>query len=67
YIDNIIVFSNIAEDHLKYLEIIFKLFKEINFNIILKKLFIAYLSIYLFSYYIDSLGIAIITDCIAVI
>ncbi|KHE82476.1 hypothetical protein GE21DRAFT_1213490, partial [Neurospora crassa] len=59
YIDNIIVFSNIAEDYFKHLQIIFKLFKDINFNIILKKSFVAYPSVYLLDYYVDGLNITI--------
>ncbi|KHE79239.1 hypothetical protein GE21DRAFT_1221416, partial [Neurospora crassa] len=67
YINNIIVFSNITEDYLKYLEIIFKLFKDINLNIVLKKSFVAYLFIQLLSYYIDGLSIATTTDRITII
>ncbi|KHE79154.1 hypothetical protein GE21DRAFT_1221620, partial [Neurospora crassa] len=67
YIDDIIVFNNIAEDYFKYLEIILKLFKEINFNIVPKKLFVVYLFVHLFSYCVDNLGITIITDYIAAI
>ncbi|KHE80117.1 hypothetical protein GE21DRAFT_1219144, partial [Neurospora crassa] len=67
YIDDIVVFNDTAEDYLKYLEIILKLFKEINLNIAPKKSFVTYLSIRLLSYYINSLGITIITDCIAII
>ncbi|KAK3498109.1 hypothetical protein B0T13DRAFT_399176, partial [Neurospora crassa] len=67
YINNIIIFSNITKDYLKYLEIIFKLFKKINLNIVLKKSFITYLLNRLLSYYIDGLGITIITDYIVTI
>ncbi|KAK3484540.1 uncharacterized protein B0T23DRAFT_328231, partial [Neurospora hispaniola] len=67
YINNIIIFSNIAKDYLKYLEIILKFFKNINLNITPKKSFVAYPSVRLLSYCVDSLSIATITDRIAVI
>ncbi|KAK3499806.1 uncharacterized protein B0T23DRAFT_307833, partial [Neurospora hispaniola] len=67
YINNIIIFNNIVKDHFKHLEIIFKLFKNINLNITPKKLFITYPFIRLLNYCMDSLSIATITDCIVAI
>ena len=50
YINNIIVFNNSKENYLIYFEKILKLFKDINFNIIINKFFINYFFIYLLNY-----------------
>ncbi|KHE79243.1 hypothetical protein GE21DRAFT_1221407, partial [Neurospora crassa] len=67
YIDNIIVFNDTANNYLKYFKVIFKLFKNINFNITIKKSFVVYLSVRLLRYCINGLGIVIITDRIVII
>lgn len=67
YINDIIIFSDIAMDYFKYLKIIFKFFEEIDFNITLTKLFVVYPSVRLLNYYINTLRIVIIIDYILTI
>ncbi len=62
FIDNIVIFLNIFEDHCQYLEEIFMLFWEKSVSINPEKSFIGYLSVELLGFYVDSLGLYIIED-----
>ncbi len=55
FIDNIVIFSDIFEDHCRYLEEVFIFFQEKSVSINPKKSFIGYLSVKLLDFYIDSL------------
>ncbi len=62
FIDNVIIFSDIFNDHIKHLEDIFSLFQKKNISINLKKSYIRYPIIELLRYYIDTLKIYSIKD-----
>lgn len=64
YIDNIIVFSNIKEEYFKYLRLILEFFKNINFNIVIKKSFVTYLSIRFCDYRMTGFSLAITEEYI---
>ena len=51
------IYLVIAEDHFHYLEAIFQLFSDRRIFISLKKSFLAYLSVKLLSFKVDSLGL----------
>ncbi|MCV5117191.1 hypothetical protein OFC47_27600, partial [Escherichia coli] len=53
FINNIIIASNIAEEYLKYLDLIFSLFISKNISISLKKLFISYPSVKLLGFWVN--------------
>ncbi len=55
FIDNIIIFLDIFNDYIEYLEDIFSLFWKKNISINLKKSYIEYLMVELLRYYIDVL------------
>ncbi|EAQ84379.1 hypothetical protein CHGG_08393 [Chaetomium globosum CBS 148.51] len=57
FIDDIVIFSNDAEDHLKHLERIFRLFHDKNVAIAPTKSFIGYPSVELLGFRVDSLGL----------
>ncbi|PYI14962.1 hypothetical protein BO99DRAFT_343781, partial [Aspergillus violaceofuscus CBS 115571] len=47
YINNIVVYSNIFNEHLQYLSTIFTYFKKLNLKLKLKKVYIEFLFIIL--------------------
>ena len=57
-----VIFSNIFNDHIEYLEDIFFLFQEKNISINPEKSYIGYPTIELLKYYIDALEIYSIED-----
>ncbi|EAQ86812.1 hypothetical protein CHGG_08065 [Chaetomium globosum CBS 148.51] len=57
FIDDIVIFSNDAEDHLKHLERIFRLFHDKNVAIAPTKSFIGYPSVELLGFRVNSLGL----------
>ncbi|AEO68249.1 uncharacterized protein THITE_2051589, partial [Thermothielavioides terrestris NRRL 8126] len=65
FIDNIIIFSDIADKYIKHLETIFSLFKKKNISITLAKSYIVYSSIELLSFYIDRFRLTNTKHCIA--
>ncbi|AEO69612.1 uncharacterized protein THITE_2053570, partial [Thermothielavioides terrestris NRRL 8126] len=56
FIDDIVIYLDDAEDYIRYLNTIFSLFADKNIALSLTKLYIGYLSVELFSFYVDSLG-----------
>ncbi len=62
FINNIVIFSDIFEDHCRHLEEVFILFREKSVSINPEKSFIGYLSVEFLSFYVDSLGLYIIED-----
>jgi hypothetical protein len=58
FIDDIVVFSNLFEDYVKYLEIVFQLFTNKNIAISPKKSFVGYPSVELLGFYVDVFGLA---------
>ncbi len=62
FIDNIIIFLDIFEDHCRYLEEVFILFWKKSVSINPEKSFISYLSVELLDFYIDNLGLYITED-----
>ncbi len=57
FIDNIVIFSNIAKEHLRYLETLFSLFVEKNIAILAAKSFIGYPNVELLGFRVNSLGL----------
>ncbi|AEO66029.1 uncharacterized protein THITE_2049134, partial [Thermothielavioides terrestris NRRL 8126] len=66
YIDNIIIANKNIEEYLKYIEIVLNIFDKVYIYISIEKSFIAYLSIRLLSYIVNSEGVAKIDDRIAI-
>ncbi|AEO66276.1 uncharacterized protein THITE_2045437, partial [Thermothielavioides terrestris NRRL 8126] len=66
YIDNIIIASKNIEEHLKYIEMVLDILDKVYIHISIEKSFIAYPSIRLLSYIVNSEGVAKIDDRIAV-
>ncbi|AEO61122.1 hypothetical protein MYCTH_2070186, partial [Thermothelomyces thermophilus ATCC 42464] len=64
YIDNIIIFSKIEEEHLKHLYTIYKIFNKAYIYISATKSFIDYLAIRLLRYVINRKGITKTDDYI---
>lgn len=58
FIDDIIIFSNTYDDHVKHLNTIFGLFQERNIAMSPKKSFIGYPSVELLGFRVDSLGMS---------
>lgn len=58
FIDDIIIFSDTFEDHVKHLETVFQLFTDKNIAISPKKSFIGYPSVELLGFYVDAFGLA---------
>jgi hypothetical protein len=56
YIDDIIIFSNAAEEHIRHVEIILRLFKEVNLALSPTKSFIGYPSVKLLGFKVDAVG-----------
>ncbi len=57
FIDDIVIFSDIADDYAKHLEALFQLFCDKNIAIALAKLYVGYPSVELLGFYVDSLGL----------
>ena len=62
FIDDIVIFSDIFNDHIEHLEDIFSLFREKNISINPKKFYIRYSIVELLRYYIDVLKMYSIED-----
>ena len=62
YVDDIVVFFNSLEEHLRHLNQIFALFKRMNIALKASKIFLDYSIISLLSQRVDSLGMTIATD-----
>jgi len=62
FIDNVVIFLNTFNNHMKHLKDIFFLFQKKNININLKKSYIKYLTVELLGYYIDVLKMYSIED-----
>ena len=58
YVDDIVVFSNSLEEHLRHLNLIFALFKEYNIAIKPSKTYLGYPTVSLLGQRVDSLGLA---------
>jgi len=67
FINDIIIFLDIVIDYLKYLKEIFELFTKKNFIISLKKLYISYLNVELFSFRVDFFSFIITVNRVEVI
>ncbi len=67
FINNIVIFSNIFENHYQYLVKIFMFFREKNISINLDKSFISYLLIEFLNFYIDNLKLYILSFYIIII
>ena len=57
FIDDIVIFSDTAEDHLRDLDAVFKTFSRKNIAISPTKSFIGYPSVELLRFYVDSFGL----------
>ncbi|AEO69980.1 uncharacterized protein THITE_2013508, partial [Thermothielavioides terrestris NRRL 8126] len=66
YINNIIIASKNIEEYLKYIKTVLNIFNKIYIYISVEKSFIAYLSVRLLSYIVNSEGVAKIDDRIAI-
>jgi predicted HAD superfamily hydrolase len=66
FIDDIVIFSDIAKEYKRYLEAIFSLFKSKNIALAPTKLFISYPSIELLRFYIDLFGLITTAKRIAI-
>ena len=64
FIDDIVIFLNIFNDYIEYLEDIFFLFRKKNISINFEKFYIEYPTVELLRYYIDILEIYSIEDWI---
>jgi len=62
FIDNVVIFLDIFNNHIEHLKDIFSLFREKNISINLEKSYIKYPIIELLRYYIDVLKIYSIED-----
>lgn len=62
YVDDVVVYSSILKEHLRYLNEIFSLFKQINIVIKLSKIFLNYFIIALFNQKIDNLKLIIVKN-----
>ncbi len=58
FIDDIVIFSDNAEDHAKHLESIFKLFKSKNIVLSLYKSYVGYPSVELLGFIVNGLGLS---------
>jgi hypothetical protein len=65
FIDNVVIFSDNAKDHLRHLEKMFQLFISRNIAINPKKSFIGYPSVELLGFVIDAFGMATTAERIA--
>ncbi|AEO68648.1 uncharacterized protein THITE_2053533, partial [Thermothielavioides terrestris NRRL 8126] len=66
YIDNIIIASKNIEKYLKYIKTVLDILDKVYIYILIEKSFVAYLSMRLLSYIVNSEGVAKIDDRIAV-
>ncbi|AEO63428.1 uncharacterized protein THITE_2041779, partial [Thermothielavioides terrestris NRRL 8126] len=66
YIDDIIIASKNIEEYLKYVEIVLNILDKVYVYISIEKSFIAYLSVRLLSYIVNSEEVAKIDDRIAI-
>ena len=57
FIDDIMIFSDIADDYVKHLEALFQLFYDKNIAIAPAKSYMGYPSVELLGFYVDSLGL----------
>ena len=57
FIDDIIIFSETMEEHIRHLTIIFELFHERNITLSPSKSFLAYPSVKLLGYLVDGIGL----------
>jgi hypothetical protein len=58
FIDDIIIFSDNVEDHLRHLDDVFEVFREKNIAISPAKSYIGYPSVVLLGFYVDAFGLA---------
>jgi len=56
FIDDVVIFSDSFEDHMKHLEAIFRLFIKKNIGLSAEKSFVGYPSVELLGFYVDALG-----------
>ncbi|AEO69169.1 uncharacterized protein THITE_2054697, partial [Thermothielavioides terrestris NRRL 8126] len=66
YIDDIIIANKNIEEYLKYIKTVFDILDKVYIYILVEKSFVAYLSIRLLSYIVNSEGVAKIDDRIAI-
>ncbi|AEO63650.1 uncharacterized protein THITE_2042885, partial [Thermothielavioides terrestris NRRL 8126] len=66
YIDDIIIASKDIEEYLKYIKIVLNILDKVYIYISIEKSFVAYLSVRLLGYIVNSEGIAKIDDRITV-
>ncbi|AEO66200.1 uncharacterized protein THITE_2045454, partial [Thermothielavioides terrestris NRRL 8126] len=66
YINDIIIASKNIEEYLKYIETVFDILDKVYIYILVEKSFIAYLSMRLLSYIVNSERVAKIDDRIAI-
>ncbi|AEO63341.1 uncharacterized protein THITE_2038289, partial [Thermothielavioides terrestris NRRL 8126] len=66
YINNIIIVSKDIEEYLKYIKTVLDILDKIYVYISIEKSFVAYLSMRLLSYIVNSEGVAKIDDRIAI-
>ena len=59
FIDDIVIFSDSAKEHLEHLRVIFGLFVEMNIALSPKKAYVGYPSVDLLSFRVNSLGLSI--------
>lgn len=59
YIDDVVIFSNTADEHLDHVQTILRLFKDVNLALSPEKSFIAYLSVRLLGFKVDAVGLTI--------
>ncbi|AEO59605.1 hypothetical protein MYCTH_2067066, partial [Thermothelomyces thermophilus ATCC 42464] len=57
FINDIVIFLDIAEDYIRYLKTIFNLFRKKNIAISPTKLYIGYLNVELLGFRVDSLSL----------
>ncbi len=62
YVDNIVIFFNMLEEHLNHLHNIFNILDKMKICFLLKKFYLAYLSVQLLSQQIDALSLMTLKD-----
>ncbi len=62
YVNNIVIFFNMLEEHLNHLHNIFNILDKMKICFLLKKFYLAYLSVQLLSQQIDALSLMTLKD-----
>ncbi len=67
YVDDIVIFFNMLEEHLKHLHNIFDILDKMKICLLSKKFYLVYLSVQLLSQWVDALNLVTLKDKLAAI